>query len=165
MTITFVVALDRNGLIGRAGDLPWRLPADLARFKHITMGKPVVMGRKTYASIGRPLPGRRNVVMTRDPDFRAEGIEVGHSVDEVVELLKDAEEVMIIGGAEIYRAFMAIVDRMHITLVDEGFEGDTWFPVWPPGEAWSCRARERRPADDKNQHDMEFLCWERVEKS
>lgn len=165
MMITIVVALDRNGLIGRAGALPWRLPADLAHFKTITLGKPVVMGRKTFASIGRPLPGRRNVVMTRDEGFSAEGVEVVHSVDAVIRALADAGEIMIIGGAEIYRAFLPRAGRMVVTLVDAVFEGDTWFPAWPPGEGWAIRGRERRAADAKNPQAMEFLWFEKVEKS
>jgi dihydrofolate reductase len=164
MMITLVVALDRNGLIGRAGELPWRLPADLAHFKHVTMGKPIVMGRKTFASIGRPLPGRRNVVVTRNVDFTAEGVEVCHSVEQVRELLAGAGEVMVIGGAVIYRAFMPQAGRMVVTLVEGDFEGDTWFPAWPLGEEWTCRKRERREADGKNPHAMEYLWLEKLEK-
>jgi dihydrofolate reductase len=164
MMITLVVALDRNGLIGRAGDLPWRLPADLAHFKKVTLGKPILMGRKTFASIGRPLPGRRNVVLTRNDEFSAEGVDVCHSIEQVQELLAGAGEIMVIGGAEIYRAFLPLAGRMVVTLVDGAFEGDTWFPAWPPGADWCCRGREQREADGKNPHAMEFLWLEKVEK-
>lgn len=139
--VTIVVAMDRNGLIGDGDRLPWRLPADLRRFKALTMGKPVVMGRRTHESIGRPLPGRRNIVLSRDPGYRAEGCDVAASVDAALDACADADEVMIIGGAEIYADALPIANRMHVTLIDAAFSGDTWFPDYDARE-WREVSRE-----------------------
>ncbi|MCB9832932.1 MAG: dihydrofolate reductase [Planctomycetes bacterium] len=160
MILTIVVAVDENGLIGRDGDLPWRLPADLAHFKRTTMGKPIVMGRKTWESIGRPLPGRTNVVISRDPAFRAEGALVLHDPAEVADRLADHEEVCIIGGAEIYRLFLPLCRRIELTRVHAEIEGDTWFPPLDPAQ-WHEIAREERAADEKNAHPMTFITLER----
>lgn len=151
-----VVATDRRGLIGRGGDLPWRLPADLAHFKRTTMGAPVVMGRKTWDSIGRPLPGRRNLVLSRDPRFRPEGAEVSSDLPALLRAVAGEERVMIIGGAGIYRLFLPLVRVAHLTEVDEVFEGDTFFPVLDR-RVWREVARRRRPADERNPHAMSFL--------
>lgn len=166
MIIALVVALDQKGLIGRGGGLPWRLPADLKYFKSVTMGKPVVMGRKTYDSIGRPLPGRRNIVISRQSGLTIDGCEVYASVQGVMDTLRstDIDEVMVIGGAEIYRAFLPHVRRMYVTVVRGFFEGDTWFPGWPLEQGWVETKRQHFPADDKNSHAMDFCIVDKVEK-
>lgn len=166
MMLSLIVALDRHGLIGWAGGLPWRLPADLKHFKDITMGKPVIMGRKTYASIGRPLPGRRNIILTRQTDFAAAGCEMYGSAGDVISVLQAArvEEAMVIGGAEVYRVFLPYAQCMYITLVDGEFEGDTWFPLWPLDATWREISRVKRPADEKNMQAMEFIVTQKLEK-
>lgn len=129
--ISLLVAHDQNRVIGINNDLPWHVPEDLAYFKKISMGKAMVMGRKTYESIGRPLPGRLNIVLTRNKDFSAEGVVVVHDLDEAIRQAKAyAEEVMVIGGADLFRMSLEIADRLYITLIDEQFEGDTFFPAY-----------------------------------
>lgn len=133
--ISLIVAHDPNRVIGRNNELPWHIPEDLAYFKEKTMGKAMIMGRKTYESIGRPLPGRLSIVITRNKEFTAEGVTVVHNLDEAIEKAKEyAEEVMIIGGAEIFRIVMGIADRLYITYIETQFEGDTFFPGY--GTEW-----------------------------
>ena len=151
MRIALVVAAAKNGVIGRDGDLPWRLPDDLRTFKRLTLGKPVVMGRKTWESIGRPLPERHNVIMTRSPDFEAPGATVVGSVDAVLELLADAEEIMIIGGGAIYEEFLDRADRIYLTEVDADVDGDVRFPALDAGD-WEEVDREHHPADDRHKY-------------
>lgn len=158
--VTLVVAAAEGGVIGRDNRMPWHLPADLARFKQVTMGKPIVMGRRTFASIGRALPGRRNVVVTRDPTFRAEGVTVAHSLDEALAACGDAPEVMVIGGGEVYREALPLAHRIHFTRVETVLDGDTRFPDLAPG-AWVEVARETRPADERNAYALTFLTLER----
>lgn len=129
-----VVARAANGVIGNAGAMPWRLPADLARFKALTLGKPVLMGRKTFASIGRPLPGRTNLVLTRDPAWRAEGVISIGNLEAAVEAARQASEMMVIGGAEIYALTLPRVSRIELTDIDAQPEGDTWLPPFNPAE-------------------------------
>lgn len=143
--ISIVVAMAENGLIGRAGGLPWRLPADLRHFKAVTWGKPVIMGRRTWQSIGRPLPGRRNIVITRDAAFRGGGAVVVDSPEAALRAAEPAAEVMVIGGAEIYRAFLGQACRMYLTEVHGPVTGDTFFPDWSRAE-WVERERENHPA-------------------
>ncbi len=164
MPLSLIVALDRNGLIGAGAALPWRLPADLRYFKERTMGRTIIMGRKTCASIGRPLPGRRNVVLSGNRDFRPEGFVVCATMDDVLARLDRGEEAMVIGGAAVYRLFWPMVTVAYVTLVDGEFSGDVWFPCWPlpPGE-WSLVARDDRPPDEKNPWPMAFLRYERAE--
>lgn len=163
MPVSLIVALDENGLIGRGNQLPWRLPADLKHFKRITMGHPVIMGRKTYESIGKPLPGRRNIVLTRQRDFHPDGVEVAGSVDEVAALLQPADEAMVIGGAEVYQAFWPLVTKAYVTVVHHVFAGDTWFPEWPLA-GWRLTASELREADEANPYRLRFMEFEKVEK-
>ena len=129
--ISFVVAVSRNGVIGREGGLPWHISSDLKRFKEITMGKPVVMGRKTWDSIGRPLPGRRNLVITRNTEWAAAGAERADSFDAALALACDAERVCVIGGAEIYALALPHAHELQLTEIDADFEGDAFFPDWP----------------------------------
>lgn len=164
MRITLVAAVAENGVIGRAGGLPWSLPADLAHFRRVTGHRPLVMGRRTYESIGRPLPGRRNVVISRDPAFRPSGVEVVDSPMAATRLLEEAEEIMVIGGATIYEAFLEVADRLLITFVHAHPEGDVRFPDIAPSR-WIEVARERRPADAANPYDVSFVTFERRVRS
>lgn len=158
--LALVVAAAENGLIGRDNQLPWHLPADLKHFKTITLGKPVIMGRKTFASIGKPLPGRRNLVLTRDARFAADGVETVRSLEEALERTADAPEVMVIGGAEIFRLALPLAQRIYLTRVHATLEGETFFPALDESE-WREIERREHPADEKNAHAMSFLTLER----
>ena len=160
MKISLIVAVSRNGVVGRNGALPWQLPADLKHFKAVTMGKPVVMGRKTYESIGRPLPGRLNIVVTRNPDFLAEGCTVVASLDEAIRAGAGVEEIFVIGGAELYRAALASADRIYFTRVEADVEGDTFFPSFDEA-AWRVVSSEAHAADEKNAMAFRFEILER----
>ncbi|QSR16800.1 dihydrofolate reductase [Novosphingobium sp. KA1] len=142
--IFLVYARAANGTIGRDGALPWHLPADLRRFKALTMGKPMIMGRKTFDSFPSPLPGRRHIVLTRDEAWQAEGAEVAHSVDAALELAGEGE-VAVIGGAEIYGLFAGLANRIELTEIHGDYEGDTFMPR--PGSEWREIAREEHRAD------------------
>jgi dihydrofolate reductase len=159
-TITLIVAA-AAGVIGRDNAMPWHLPADLAHFKVHTWGKPIVMGRKTYEAIGKPLPGRRNIVVTRDPGWRAAGVTVAHSLDEALAACGDAPEVMVIGGAQLYAAALPRATRIHLTEIHAAIEGDTWFPELAPAE-WREVARLEHAADARNAYAMSFITLERV---
>ena len=159
--IALIAAMAENGVIGRENRLPWRLPADLRRFKSVTMGKPVIMGRKTYESIGKPLPGRSNIVVTRDPDYRAPGCQVVHSLEQALEAGAGHAEVMVIGGAKLYRQALGRAQRMYLTLVRAEVEGDTLFPDIEP-QQWRELERESHRADEKNQYDYDFVILQRV---
>lgn len=144
-SIVIVAAVARNGVIGMAGGLPWRIPEDLARFKRLTMGHAVVMGRATFESIGRPLPGRTNIVLTRAPDWSHDGVEVAGSLDEALRIAaSDGLDVFVAGGAEVYRAALEVAHRLELTEVDAEPEGDTWFPPvdWSLWQEVSRDARE-----------------------
>jgi len=145
MRLSLIAAVAANGVIGRAGGLPWRIPADLRHFKAVTLGKPVIMGRKTWQSIGRPLPGRRNIVVSRDARFVAEGAEVAASLDAALAAVADAEEAMVIGGAAIYAEALPRADRLYLTEVHADVEGDVYFPEFDRA-AWRETAREDHPA-------------------
>lgn len=148
--------MDRNRVIGREGDLPWRLPDDLKHFKQLTLGHPVLMGRKTFESIGRPLPRRRNVVLTRRPDWTAPGVETVGSVDGALALLGDEPRVRVIGGGAVYAAFLGVADRLYLTRVDTEVEnGDVWFPAWPE-DRFRLLSREAYPADDRHEYAFAF---------
>jgi dihydrofolate reductase len=154
--ISLIVAASTNNVIGVAGDLPWRLSADLKRFKAITMGKPIVMGRKTWESIGRPLPGRQNIVITRQPDYVAEGCTVVASPADAIDAAGDADETMIIGGGHIYEAFLPKADRIYLTRVDAEIEGDAFLPEIAADE-WRVDSKEFRAADSANDFGVDFL--------
>lgn len=160
--ICLVVAKAANNVIGSKNDLPWYLPADLKRFKELTTGQTVVMGRKTFESIvrrlGHSLPDRRNVVMTRSEAVYYEGVETIHSVHQIREL---DQPVFVIGGAEIYQQTLALADRLYVTEVKAEIAGDTYFPVLEPSE-WREVSREPREKDDRNQYDFDFVIYERV---
>jgi len=148
MRISIIVAASANNVIGIGGGLPWHLPEDLRRFKAITMGKPMIMGRATWESIGRTLPGRRSIVLTRKADFAAEGAEVVRSVDEALAAAGDVDEVMIIGGGEIYRQFLPMTDRIYLTRVEVEIDGDTRFPELDMDQ-WEVLGAEEYPAGDE----------------
>ncbi len=152
--------MDRNHLIGNKNQLPWHLPADFAHFKSVTMGKPIVMGRKTFESIGKPLPGRTNIVLSRNPDIRFDGVVCVSSFEDAVAAVPDAEEIMIIGGSTIYEMLLPQVDRMYLTYVDAVFEGDAWFPIFQESQ-WLEKDTVTRPADEKNLYNCRFVTLEK----
>lgn len=163
MTLALIVAVAENGVIGRDGGLPWRLSGDLRYFKAVTMGKPIIMGRKTFESIGRPLPGRPNLVVSRTPGFSCAGADVYQSLEAAI---ADAEgmgkgEVMVIGGAGLYEAALPIADRIYLTEVHAKVVGDVTFPAFDRGE-WAETSRARHPAGEKDDHDHSFVIFERV---
>lgn len=163
--ISYVVAVARNGVIGREGGLPWHISSDLKRFKEITMGKPVIMGRKTWDSLPRrPLPGRRNIVITRQAGFTAEGAEVAATPVEALRLAGDAPEVAVIGGGEVYRLFWPHVDRIYLTEVDLEVDGDTHFPALDPAE-WREVAREVHPRGERDSAAFTLRILDRMTKS
>ncbi|SNB46719.1 dihydrofolate reductase [Geobacter sp. DSM 9736] len=129
--ISIIAAVSENGVIGCRGGIPWHLPADLARFKSLTMGHPLIVGRRTFESIGRPLPGRRMIVLSRQQSRRVQGCLLAHNVDEALQLAGDAEEVFVGGGREVYEAFLAVADRIYLTVVHRKYDGDVSFPVIP----------------------------------
>lgn len=156
MKRSLVVAVARNGVIGRDNTLPWRLPSDLAHFKRVTMGRPVVMGRRTYESIGKPLPGRKNIVVTRNKDFHAPGCTVVGSLDEAWRAAEGAEEVSVIGGTTLFEETLPIADTIHLTEVEADVEGDTYFPSLDRSQ-WNEREVERHPADARNNYPIRIL--------
>jgi dihydrofolate reductase len=155
MLLSIVVAAAENNLIGDQDRLPWRLPDDLKRFKSLTMGKPIVMGRKTYASIGKPLPGRKNIVVSRH-DFQSEGCVAAASIEQALQTAEPALEVMVIGGAEIYRQVLPMTDVIYLTRVHAEIPGDTYFPdiVW---DDWMEVESEYHAADDRHAFAFTFL--------
>jgi dihydrofolate reductase len=165
--LALIFAVAQNGVIGRDNDLPWRLPEDLRHFKAVTMGKPIIMGRKTYDSIGRPLPGRSNIVVTRNPLFQAEGVSVVTSLNDALELAgrvaatTGADEAVVMGGAQIYRAALPLADRLYITEVHADVEGDTLLPEvdWA---LWREISRERHISNSTNPYDYSFVCFDRL---
>jgi len=163
MILSAIVAISANNVIGKDNELPWYLPADLKYFKKTTLGHPVIMGRKSYESIGRPLPKRTNIVLTRDPYFISSGILIAHSLSEATSLAEELEsdEVFIIGGATIYEGSLPFLDRMYITEVHEEFEGDTFFPEWNR-EEWKLILEEHHQSDEKNKFNYSFKIYERI---
>ena len=160
MTISLVVAASTNNVIGSDGELPWHLPDDLRQFKRVTTGKPVIMGRRTFESIGGPLPNRRNIVMTRDPDYVAPGCEVVSSVGAAMSLAGGEDEVMIIGGGRVYRDFLPRADRIYLTRVQTEVEGDTFFPELDP-DLWRQLSSEHHPADAQHRYAFDVMVYER----
>ena len=160
MTISLVVAAARNNVIGSEGELPWHLPDDLRHFKRLTTGKPVIMGRRTFESIGRPLPNRRNIVMTRQAGYAAQGCEVVSSVNEALDLVRGADEVMIIGGGQVYRDFLPHADRIYLTRVLADVEGDTYFPEIDE-TGWQLVTTEHHAADEKHAYAFDLAAFER----
>lgn len=160
MDISIIVAMSENRVIGINNTLPWHLPADLQHFKSITMGKPILMGRKTFDSIGRPLPGRQNIVVTRDPDFASENVTVVHSPEAALEAASDHAEVMIVGGASFYEQMLPHASRLYLTIIHQQVEGDAHFPNFNQDE-WETVESIRHAASEKNPVDHSFLTLQR----
>ncbi|TWT07756.1 dihydrofolate reductase [Planococcus sp. CPCC 101016] len=159
--ISLMVAHDPNRVIGKDNELPWHIPADLAYFKEHTIGKGIVMGRNTFESIGRPLPKRRNIVVTRNDDYQAEGVDVVHNLQDAVKLAKEVhEEVMVIGGEQIFNSVLDEADRLYITLVHQAFEGDTYFPAY--GREWKLVSESEQQIS--NEVPFSYLVYERRKK-
>lgn len=159
MIVSLIAAMDRNRLIGRDNQLPWHLPADFAWFKSMTIGKPIVMGRKTFDSIGKPLPGRLNIVLSRNAALNIDGATCVADFEAACRAAGEVEELMVIGGSTVYEMAMPWVSRMYITHVAGEFEGDAWFPAI--GRDWTKVKSEQRPADKSNAFDCEFAIYEK----
>ena len=155
MIVTFIVAMDRNRVIGKENDIPWRIPRDWEYVKETTKGYPLIIGRRNFESIGRVLPERRNIILTRDPDFFFKGCEVTHSIQEVFELCKDEKEIFIFGGEEVYKSFLPYAEKMHITKIHHEFQGDTYFPEVDFSE-WVEVSVEEGIQDEKNPYSYSF---------
>ena len=152
-----IAAMANNRIIGQDNQMPWHLPADLQHFKQVTMAKPVIMGRKTFESIGRPLPGRQNIIISHNADYKAEGIEVVTSPDAALALVKEADEVMIIGGGNIYQQFLPHAERLYLTFIDLDVEGDTQFPDYESVANWTVVEQEEKLPDNNNPHPYTFV--------
>ena len=164
MKLSIVVAMTRDGLIGREGKLPWHLPRDLKHFRQLTWGKPIIMGRKTHESLGRPLPGRTNIILTRQQGYSAKGCLVATTAEQALQLASrtGAAEAMMIGGSEIYREFLPRCDTIHLTLVEGSFEGDTFFPDGLfQSPDWETISEEHWPSDEKNPFDSRCIVLKR----
>ncbi|MBM0108449.1 type 3 dihydrofolate reductase [Steroidobacter sp. S1-65] len=159
--LSIIVAVADNGVIGSGNQLPWRLPDDLKRFKALSLGKPIVMGRKTFDSIGRPLPGRLNIVISRQPGLRIPGCQVVTSIDDALVAAQPAPEIVIVGGADIYRQILPRVQTIHLTRVHATVQGDVSFPELP-SEEWREVAKEYHPADERHAHAFTFSTLERI---
>ncbi|MGF1762401.1 type 3 dihydrofolate reductase [Aliivibrio kagoshimensis] len=159
MKISMIAAMAKHRVIGRENQMPWHLPADFVWFKKCTMNKPIVMGRKTYESIGRPLPGRLNIVISRDSTLNIKGVTTVTSIEEAKRVAGECDELMIIGGGSIYQSCLASADRLYLTYIDLDVKGDTLFPDW--GEGWRELSSEHYCSDEKNAHDMKFVVLER----
>lgn len=163
MRISLVVAVAENRVIGRDNQLPWRLPADLRRFKQLTMGHPIVMGRKTHQSLGRALPGRTNIVVTRQENYSAPDCIVVQSIDEALSCVSGAKEVFFIGGAEIFAEILPRADRLYVTLIHAEFEGDAYFPQVDT-KTWQIVGSEKGIVNERNQYEHDFLIFDRSRK-
>jgi dihydrofolate reductase len=159
--LALIAALARNRVIGRDNRLPWRLPADLQFFKQTTMGKPLLMGRRTWESIGRPLPGRRMIVLTSDTAYQAPGGTVARSLDEALDIAGPVAEVMVIGGAALYAQTLPLADRLYLTRIAADVPGDVWFPAWE-ADQWRLVEEEAHAADANHAWPYCFQCWERA---
>lgn len=159
--LSMIVAHADNRIIGKDNDMPWHLPADLAYFKQTTLGKPVIMGRKTFESIGRPLPGRQNIVITRNSDYVADGVEIVDSIEAALALTSKVEEVMVIGGGAIYAHCLPAANKLYVTHIEASIDGDTQFPAYDFEKDWLLTASERRAADEKNAYPLNFCVYER----
>ncbi|WP_221564807.1 dihydrofolate reductase [Alkalihalobacillus sp. TS-13] len=158
--ISLLLAMGKNRVMGKDNDLPWHLPEDLKWFKRVSSGHTIIMGRKTYESIGKPLPNRKNVIVTNDKNYEAEGCVVTHSLDEA--LRQDGEELIIIGGAEIFKQVLEKTSRIYLTYIDEEFEGDTYFPDLDESK-WEMKSKEKGIKDEKNPYDYYFIIYDRKE--
>ena len=158
MIFSIIAGIGKNNELGKDNQLLWKLPADMKHFRETTSGHPVIMGRKTHESIGRPLPNRRNIVVTRDQDYVKDGIEVVHSIEEALALFENSdEEVFNIGGAQIYTEGITFADKLYITHVDATFDADTFFPSI--GDSWQKISEEKYPADEQNEYPFSFATY------
>ncbi len=160
MIISIIAAMGNKQVIGIDNKLPWKLPADMKFFRTKTMGKPVIMGRKTYESIGKPLPGRTNIIITRDSGFHAQGCIVTHSLEEALQQAKTAKEAMIIGGASLYKQALPLAQRFYLTKVHADFAGDSYFPEFDPQE-WITTERTDHNSDEDNEYDYSFIVMDK----
>jgi len=154
--ISLVAAMAKNRVIGKDNGMPWHLPADLKHFKAVTLGKPIIMGRKTYESIGRPLPGRQNIVISRNPDYQASGCDTVTSIESAIDLVADVEEVMIIGGGFLYSQVLPQANKLYLTFIDSEIDGDTQFPEYEHLSLTEIK-RESFKADERNPYDLDFV--------
>ena len=166
MKISLIAAMAKNRVIGLNNTMPWHLPADLAHFKALTLNKPIIMGRKTYLSIGRVLPGRKNIILTRDKNFHVEGGFCAQTIEQALQHAGDDQEiavaeVVVIGGAEIYQQFIEKATCLYLTLIDLDTKGDTYFPDYNRKHSWRVHSKKSHKADEKNLHDYEFICLEK----
>ena len=161
MKIAIIAAMAENRVIGKDNDLPWRLPADLRHFRRLTLGKPVIMGRRTYESLGKPLPERRNIIVTGNRRYRTAGCMVVHSLEEALEQAAEAPEAMIMGGGALYAEALPRADRLYLTLVHQVFHGDVSFPEFDPSQ-WREVEREDHEPDDRNPVAYSFVTLDRV---
>jgi dihydrofolate reductase len=159
--ISLVFAMGRNRVIGSNNSMPWRLPADLAYFKDLTMGSTVVMGRKTFESIGKPLKGRKNIVLTRDRRYIQDGCFIAHSLEEVLDMTKGEQETFVIGGAEVYSMFLPYAKKLYMTYIDHEFQGDTYFPEIDYDE-WKLVSKVMGEKNEKNPYHYFFQVYERI---
>lgn len=160
MIISIIVAIGNNRVVGINNALPWNLPADMEHFRKVTMGKPVIMGQKTFESIGKPLSNRTNIVLTRDNNFQPQGCIITHSIDEALNAANEFEEVIIIGGVSIYAQFLPLADRMYLTLIHEDFAGDAYFPEFDYND-WNELERIDHEPDNNNPYKYSFIVLER----
>ena len=160
--LSLIVAMDQNRLIGNNNALPWHLSADLKRFKAITMGNPIIMGRKTYESIGKPLPGRQNIIITRDTAYQAEGCDVVHGLKAAAGCVGDVDEAFVIGGMQIYQQALLRVQRMYLTIIEHVFTGDAWFPEFNASDWQEVATESHQHADETQTYVYRFVTLERI---
>ncbi len=160
MRLSIIAAMSASRVIGNNNNLPWRLPADLKRFKNLTMGHHLIMGRKTFESIGQPLPGRTTVVISHQTDYAPAGVLVAHSIDQALQLVAGDNEVFVAGGAQIYQQMLPRADRLYLTSIHEEFEGDTDFPEYEESD-WQLISEENQEPDEKTPYPYSFLVYER----
>lgn len=163
MKLALIVAMDENRLIGKNNNLPWRLSADLQYFRKITMAKPIIMGRKTHESIGKPLPGRQNIIITNNQRYKAQGCIVVYSIAEALRAAAFADEAIVMGGASLYAQLLPRAHKLYLTLVHAELAGDAWFPKWQSRE-WQQISREDHVAGDMNEYPYSFIVYQRVKK-
>ncbi|MDR3490622.1 MAG: dihydrofolate reductase [Gammaproteobacteria bacterium] len=164
MRISAVIARSENNVIGLNNKLPWHMPADLKHFKQLTLGKPILMGRKTYESIGKPLPGRQNIILTQDKNFSAPNCTVVHSIAEAVKAAEGNDELCVIGGAQLFESMLGQIQTLYLTVIHADFDGDAYFPLLNPVE-WHEIQRETFPADESNPYSYSFITLLRIASS
>ena len=164
MNLTLIAAMAKNRVIGKDNDLIWHFPEDLKHFKSLTSGHHVIMGRKTFESVGRPLPKRVNIIITRQKDYLAEGCKIAGSLEEALAMVKNDDQPFIVGGAEIYKQSLDFANTIELTLIEAEYEGDTFFPEFDPS-IWKLARGEKKEADDKHAHPYEFLTYKKISLS